>query len=143
MIQSGHAEIPIFIVEDHDAVRGMLGKLIARAPGLVLCGEAASAEAALAQISTCNPRLVLVDVSLPGKDGIELIRLLHERDPDLLTLAISGHDETIYAEAALQAGARGYIMKGKLTKVAEAIRHVCNGGIYVNEAMRDAHDDMA
>lgn len=135
-------EIKVFIVEDHDAVRKMLGRLIQRSDGLSLCGQAESAEAALEQLPACDVQLVLVDVSLPGTDGIELIRILHERYPDLLSLAISGHDESVYAIPALRAGARGYVMKGEVLKVAEAIRHVRDGGIYASEEVREKLDHL-
>jgi YesN/AraC family two-component response regulator len=79
-------------------VRRLTGKWIQRTPGLSLCGEAASAEAALVQIPDCQSQLVLVDVSLPGMSGIELIRILHEAYPNMLLLALSGHDERMYGE---------------------------------------------
>lgn len=133
----------VFIVEDHAAVRRMMGKLIARAPDLSLCGEAASAEAALEQIQACEPHLVLVDISLPGMDGIELIGILHDRYPEILALAVSGHDESVYALPALRAGARGYVMKGAIVKVAEAIHHVRQGGIYAtNEVQAQLEGEM-
>lgn len=129
-------DINVFIVEDHAAVRKMLGRLIRRSDGLALCGEAGSAEAALEQLPSCGPQLVLVDISLPGMDGIELIRVLHERYPHLVLLAISGHDESVYAVPAIRAGARGYVMKGEVLKVAEAIRQVCNGNVYASDEVR-------
>jgi DNA-binding NarL/FixJ family response regulator len=131
----------VFIVEDHDMVRRMLGKLIDRIPELTLCGAAASAEAALAQIPVQNPQLVLVDISLPDMNGIELIRILHERWPEIQTLTLSGHDERLFAIQALRAGARGYVMKGKVEKVVEAIRLVRNGDIYISEAVRASLDE--
>jgi DNA-binding NarL/FixJ family response regulator len=126
----------VFIVENHDVVRRLLATLIARTPDLTLSGQAVSAEEALEQIPLCRPQLVLVDISLPGMDGIQLIRILRERDPELLALAVSGHDESVYALPALRAGARGYVMKGNLVKVAEAIRHVRAGGTYVSERVQ-------
>lgn len=132
--------VRVFIVEDHDAVRRTLGRLITRTADLTLCGEAASAEAALELIPGCVPGLVLVDISLPGMDGLELIGILKERYPELLTLAVSGHDESVYAIPALRAGARGYVMKGKITNVAEAIRHVNDGGIYASDEVRARFD---
>jgi DNA-binding NarL/FixJ family response regulator len=104
----------VFIVEDHKIIRRVLGKLIQSTPGLNLYGEAASAEAALAQIPTCQPQLVLIDVSLPDINGIELIGILHEKYPDMLLLAVSGHDESMYGIQAINAGARGYVMKGRV-----------------------------
>jgi DNA-binding NarL/FixJ family response regulator len=133
----------VFIVEDHAMVRRMLGKLIDRIPELTLCGTAASAEAALAQIPVQNPQLVLVDISLPDMNGIELIRILHERWPAIRTLTLSGHDERLFAIQALRAGARGYVMKGKVEKVVEAIHQVRNGEVYISEALRASLDGLS
>jgi DNA-binding NarL/FixJ family response regulator len=133
----------VFIIENHDVVRRMLAKLIDRAAGLTLCGESASAEEALLQIADCRPDLALVDISLPGIDGIKLIHILHEQYPHLLMLAVSGHDESIYALPALRAGARGYVMKGHLLNVVDAIRHVRGGDIYVSEKVRALLDGSA
>lgn len=135
--------VKVFIVEDHPAVRKMLGRLIRRSDGLALCGEAGSAEAALEQIPACGAQLVLVDISLPGMDGIELIRVLHDRYPHLLSLAISGHDEGVYAVPALRAGAHGYVMKGEVLKVGEAIRQVRNGEVYASDEVRAKLDRLA
>lgn len=140
MSDAESAAIQVFIVEDHAAVRQMMEKLIEKTPGFTLSGSAASAEETLEKIPAARPHLVLVDVSLPGMDGIELIRVLHERWPEILTLAVSGHNESLYAPAALQAGARGYVMKGKVLQVAEAIRHVCNGGLYISDRLREDKD---
>lgn len=134
--------LAVFLVEDHDVMRRMLGKMIRRAPDLALCGEAASAEVALAEILASGAQLVLVDISLPGMDGIELIRILHEQRPQLLTLAVSGHDESVYGVRALRAGARGYVLKGELLKVAEAIRQVRDGGLYASDRVRAGLDGV-
>ena len=122
--------INVFIVEDHKIMRRVMGQMIRSTPGLNLCGEAASAEAALVQIPTCWPQLVLIDISLPDMNGIELIRILHEKYPDMLLLAVSGHDESVYGVQAIHAGARGFVMKGAVEKVREAIRHIHNGLYY-------------
>lgn len=127
----------VYIVEDHDIVRNLLVQLVERTPGVSVGGVATSAEEALEQIPARRPRLVLVDVSLPGIDGIELIRIIHERWPDVLTLAISGHDETLYAAATLNAGARGYVMKGNVTQVAEAIQRILAGESYLSPQLQD------
>jgi DNA-binding NarL/FixJ family response regulator len=127
---------PVFIVEDHKMVRHMISQLIQRSPDFILCGEAASAEAALAQIPDCQPQLVLVDVSLPGMNGIELIRILHDQYPDIWTLALSAHDESFYAGQALSAGARGYVMKEKSETLLEALRQVRNGDIYISDKVQ-------
>jgi DNA-binding NarL/FixJ family response regulator len=130
----------VFIVEDHEAVRWVLRKFIQLSPDLSLCGEASSAEDALAQIPDSRPQLVLVDVSLPGMNGIELIRILHKKYPDMLLLVLSGHDESVYAIMALRAGARGYAMKGETEKLREAIRCVLNGDIYLSEKLQGLLD---
>ena len=122
-------------------VRQMLGKLIGRTAGFSLWGEAASAEDALEKVASGAPDLVLADVSLPGMDGIELIRALHAAYPDLLMLAISGHDESMYAVSALRAGARGYVLKGKLSSVADALRQVNSGDIYASDIVRAILED--
>ena len=122
-------------------VRQLLGKLIEQSPGLTLGGSAASAEEALDLFSNDHrPDLVLVDISLPGMDGIELIGIIAERWPEILSLAVSGHDESLYARAAFKAGARGYVMKGKLVSVREAIRQVADGGRYVSEELGAADE---
>ena len=126
----------VFIVEDHDLMRHMLGQWVQRTSGLNLCGEAQNAEEALQQIPERHPDLALVDVSLPQINGIELIGMLQEQYPDLLILAISGHDENVYAVPALRAGAQGYLMKGDVDKLGEAIKQIRSGGIYASEAVR-------
>ena len=126
----------VFIVEDHDMVRHMLSRWVKRASGLNLCGEAQSAEEALQHIPERHPDLLLVDISLPQANGIELIGMLQAQYPDLLILALSGHDESIYAVPALRAGAQGYLMKGDVDKLGEAIKQIRSGGIYASEAVR-------
>lgn len=126
----------VFIVEDHDVVRRVLSQLIRSLPDLSLCGMAPTAEAALEQIPECNPQLVLVDVSLPGMNGIDLIRILHEKYPEMWMLALSAHEESVYASLALRAGARGYVMKGKTDSLLEAMRQVRKGDIYVSDKVQ-------
>jgi DNA-binding NarL/FixJ family response regulator len=135
-LYSGEDVTSVFIVEDHKILRRVMTQLIQRTPSLRLCGTAASAEAALEQIPTCRPQLVLIDVSLPGMNGIELIRILHGKYPDLMLLAVSGHDESVYGAQAIAAGARGYVMKGEVEKIREAIRQVRNGHIYLSDTVR-------
>ena len=135
-------ETTVFIVEDHEVVRTMLVQLIDRTPGLSVSGVVATAEEALAAIPACQPHLVLVDLSLPGMDGTVLIQALHQRYPDLLILAVSGHDETLYAAAALSAGAQGYIMKEDSIQIPEAIRRLRRGERYVSDQLRSEFDDL-
>lgn len=126
----------IFIVDDHPMMRQGLAQLIGAEPDLVVCGEAENAESALDALHTLKPDLVLADISLPGKNGLELIKDFQALQPGLPMLVISMHDESLYAGRALRAGARGYIMKqegGK--KLMHAIRQVLEGKIYVSESM--------
>ncbi len=124
----------IFIVDDHPMMREGLAQLIAQEGDLMVCGEAEDATQALEQIEKLKPDLALVDITLRSTNGLELIKDLRIRAPALSILVISMHDESLYAERVLRAGARGYVMKqegGK--KLMEAIRHVLNGKTYVSE----------
>jgi DNA-binding NarL/FixJ family response regulator len=126
----------VFIVEDHKLVRQVMGKLIQRADGIVLCGEADSAEDALEKIPDCQPQLVLVDVSLPGINGIELIQILHGKYPEMKFLALSAHDESVYGAMAIRAGAHGYIMKDKVGQVLDAISEVTEGRLFISDTLQ-------
>jgi DNA-binding NarL/FixJ family response regulator len=124
----------IFIVDDHPMMRQGLAQLIGAEPDLMVCGEAEDAGRALDAVGTLKPDLVLADISLPGKNGLELIKDLQAMQPGLQVLVISMHDESLYAERVLRAGGRGYIMKqegGK--KLMQAMRQVLEGRIYVSE----------
>ena len=108
---SADGKTRILIVDDHPITREGLANLIRQTGDLTVCGEAADAEHSIAMVESLKPDLVLVDISLPGRSGIELIKDLHAFDPQLPVLVISMHDESFYAERALRAGARGYMMK--------------------------------
>ncbi len=126
----------ILIVDDHPMMRQGLTQLIGVESDLAVSGEAESAEAALDCIRTLRPDLVLADISLPGKNGLELIKDFQALAPGLPVLVVSMHDESLYAGRVLKAGGRGYIMKqegGK--KLMLAIRQVLAGKIYVSEKM--------
>jgi DNA-binding NarL/FixJ family response regulator len=126
----------ILIVDDHPMMRQGLAQLIGAEPDLIICGEAENAESALDGIGALKPDLVLADISLPGKNGLELIKDFQALQPGLPVLVISMHDESLYAGRVLRAGGRGYIMKqegGK--KLMLAIRQVLDGKIYVSEKM--------
>ena len=126
----------ILIVDDHPMMRQGLAQLIGAEPDLAICGEAENAEHALDSIGALKPDLVLADISLPGKNGLELIKDFQAMQPGLPVLVISMHDESLYAGRVLRAGGRGYIMKqegGK--KLMQAIRQVLDGKIYVSEKM--------
>lgn len=127
----------IFIVEDHLLIRSGYIALIKRTHDLEVCGQAVSAEDALLQIPLCAPNIVIVDVSLPGMSGVELVRQLKREQPHLPTLVISGHEESIFVQGVLAAGAQGYIMKDQAPQMlVEAIYTVLAGQKYVSEKMR-------
>jgi len=124
----------ILIVDDHPMMRQSLAQLIDHEKDMAILGEAATASQALNFIVARKPDLVIVDISLPDKSGLELIKDIKVFQPDLPVLVFSMHDEALYAERVLRAGGRGYIMKqegGK--KLMEAIRQVLGGQIYVSE----------
>jgi len=126
----------ILIVDDHPMMREGLAQLIDHEPDLCVSTQADNAAQALSAIAAQPPDLAVVDISLPDKNGLELIKDIQTMHPQLPVLVISMHDETLYAERVLRAGGRGYIMKqegGK--KLMEAIRQVLNGQIYVSEKM--------
>jgi DNA-binding NarL/FixJ family response regulator len=126
----------LLIVDDHPMMREGLGQLISHEADLAVCGEAGSASEALDLVGKLKPDLALVDISLPDKGGLELIKDLHSLHPSLPVLVISMHDETLHAERALRAGARGYIMKQEGgERLMEAIRQVLAGQIYVSMKM--------
>lgn len=132
--KSAKSKRQILIVDDHPMMRQGLAQLIDSEPDLAVFGEADTARQALAQITARQPDLVLLDISLPDKNGLELIKDIHVLCPNVVLLAVSMHDEALYAERVLRAGARGYIMKqegGK--KLLEAIRQVLSGQMYVSE----------
>lgn len=134
--QSQKAKKRILIVDDHPMMRQGLAQLIDNEPDLMACCEADTAGEGLNLVATKKPDLVIVDISLPGKNGLELIKDIRALSPEVLILVVSMHDETLYAERVLRAGGRGYIMKqegGK--KLMEAIRQVLNGQVYVSEKM--------
>lgn len=126
----------ILVVDDHPIVRLGLRQMIAAEPDLSVCYEAETAEAALQAIERNKCDLAIVDLSLGTMGGLELIRRLHEVVPGLPVLVLSMHDEALFAERALRAGARGYIMKKEaIGGLIGAIRHVLAGRIYVSEPM--------
>ena len=128
----------IFVVDDHAVTRKGYAFLIGEEPDLMVCGEAASALEALDQIPEANPDLLIADLTMEGMSGIELIKHLQSQRPDLPVLAISMHDEALYADRALRAGARGYLMKNEAgPKVVDAVRRILRGGLYVSEAVSD------
>jgi DNA-binding NarL/FixJ family response regulator len=126
----------VLIVDDHPIVRQGLRLLIDQEPDLTVCGEAENADAVLPAIRAFKPAIAVIDLSLGHDSGIELIKNIKLQHPALPLLVLSMHDESLYAERALRAGARGYIMKQEAPeKVITAIRQVLQGAIYVSDAM--------
>ncbi|HEX5037850.1 MAG TPA: response regulator transcription factor [bacterium] len=126
----------ILIVDDHPVVRQGLALLIGQQPDLSVCGEAEDAFRALSAIEALKPDLVLADVSLKGADGIELTKDIKARFPSVPVLVLSMLDESFYAERALRAGAKGYVMKQEATdKILTAIRRVLGGEVFVSDKM--------
>jgi DNA-binding NarL/FixJ family response regulator len=126
----------VFLVDDHPIVRQGLALLIDREPDLMVCGEADGATSALQAIREAAPDFVVLDISLDGPDGLELLKTLRVRYPTLPVLVLSMHDEAVYAERALRAGANGYIMKQEATdRVLTAIRHILGGDVYLSDRL--------
>ena len=126
----------IFIVDDHTILRDGLRRLLESEADLEVCGEAENAKKACERIAALCPEIAIVDISLPGPDGIELIKDLRQRFPAVKLLMLSMHDEAVYAERALRAGALGYIMKQAPTELLlQAVRNVLNNKRYLSPAM--------
>jgi DNA-binding NarL/FixJ family response regulator len=127
---------PVLIVDDHPIVRRGLAEVINEAVDLKVCGEAASVQEALRQVEATQPDVVIIDITLGGEDGIELIDYIKSRWPSMKMLVSSAHDEKLYAGRVLRAGALGFISKREpLPQVVEAVRHVLRGEIYLSPQM--------
>ena len=128
----------IFLVDDHPIVRQGLMELINRQETLVVCGEAENGPTALEQIARLSPDLAVIDVSLRNTSGIELIKSIRQHNPKVYLLVLSMHDESLYAERTLRAGARGYIMKQEAGhKILDAIHSVLGGEIFVSDELKE------
>lgn len=124
----------VFVVDDHPIVRQGLAMFVNREPDLMVCGEAEDAQSAMQAMLASKPDILVLDISLNGPDGLDLLKNVRSRHPDLPVLVLSMHDESIYAERALRAGAQGYIMKQEATeKVLVALRRILGGEVYVSE----------
>jgi DNA-binding NarL/FixJ family response regulator len=133
---SAPAKKRVFLVDDHPIVRERLAELIGQETDLEVCGEAEDAIAALKSIQAQRPDIAIVDITLKDTYGIELIKDLKDRCPNLPVLVLSMHDESLFGERAIRAGAKGYLNKQEATKkVISAIRTVLGGGMFVSEQM--------
>lgn len=128
----------IFIVDDHPVLRQGLAQLINQEEDMITVGEAGDAATAMQGIDKIKPDLVLMDISLEGTSGIELTKNLLAKQPNLRVLVISMYDESVYVDRALQAGAKGYLMKREVTDhITSAIRKVLGGEIYVSDRWKE------
>lgn len=125
----------IYLVEDHEIVREMVSNYITSFPDFEICGMAATGEEALESLADAEVNLVLIDTSLPGMSGIDLVGKVLALRPTLYCVIYSGHGETAYIERAMRAGARGYILKGNPDELADALRQVLGGETYLSEAL--------
>src|SRR5271154_6984206 len=129
----------VFVVDDHPIVRQGLALLINQEADLAVCGEGEEMHSALSAIQSARPDILIVDISLNGPDGLELLKNVRITAPRLPVLVLSMHDESIYAERALRAGANGYIMKQEATeKVLVALRRILSGEIYVSDRIANS-----
>lgn len=123
----------LLVVDDHPVFRHGICQYLSQVSDVTICAEAANAQLALEAMRQHEPDMVLLDVSLPGTNGIELVKHMLAERPTLIILMLSMHDESLYALRALRAGARGYVMKQQtMENILDALRKVSSGGIYVS-----------
>jgi DNA-binding NarL/FixJ family response regulator len=128
----------VLLVDDHPAIRRGMAAIIDEESDLTICGEASTAPMALEAMRRLNPDIAVIDISMPGTNGVELIKLMLAEQPKLQILMLSMHDESVYALRALRAGAKGYVMKGEaLECVLAGLRKVGEGEIYVSPKFSD------
>ncbi len=130
------APIKVFVVEDHGRLRELISVYLGMQRDMELCGSAASGEEAIEAIRKCRPDYALVDLSLPGISGIEVIERITRDLPDVRCLVLSAHSEGEFARRAFDAGARGYVLKGQPDEVAEAIRMASGDRVFVSEEIQ-------
>lgn len=124
----------VLLVDDHPLLREGLGRLIDTDPKLRLCGMAGDVQEALSMVESTEPDLLITDLTLPGRNGLELIKDLIATHPELPVMVLSMHDELIYAERVLRAGGRGYVMKDAAPgRLIEAIHTVLGGGVFASQ----------
>ena len=128
----------ILIVEDHKIVADLLADILRRSGKFEVAGIVHTAKDALEQLSGQGVDLVLVDVSLPDTNGIELVVMIHEKYPHIPCLVISGHNTSLYVNRSLEAGARGYIVKDDIHDIVEGIQRVLDGGTYLSKQLDKA-----
>jgi DNA-binding NarL/FixJ family response regulator len=128
----------VLIVDDHPAFRYGMIRLLKQLNEFDVCGEAGDGMAALEIFRQVRPHIVLMDISLPGRDGVELTKMMLSDDPKLTVLVVSMHDESNYALRALRAGAKGYLRKDEsLTELGTALQRIASHGLYVSQRFSD------
>ena len=128
--------IKVLLVDDHAMLREGLSGFLGKQPDLEICGEAAGAPEAMQQVLEKKPDFVIVDISLKSGHGIELIKQIHAQDDKIKILVLSMHDESLFAERAIRAGAMGYLNKEQSrTRILDAIRSILEGNVFLSEAM--------
>ena len=129
----------VFLVDDHPLVREWLTNLINQQPDLKVCGEAENVTDALRDIAATKPELAVIDITLNAASGLELIKDIRLQGPLVAPLVLSMHEEELYAERAMRAGARGYVRKRETSKnILAAMRCVLEGGIYISQKISNA-----
>lgn len=128
----------IFIVEDHPIVRRVVRAILEAEADFAICGEAESGEDALGQLASAAPDVMLIDLSLPGMSGLDLLRESLERRPGLECVVVSGHRDRTYVARAMRLGAHGYVLKDVGSKeIPAAVRAVWGGGTFVSPMLRE------
>ncbi|MBF0230518.1 MAG: response regulator transcription factor [Desulfamplus sp.] len=128
----------IMLVEDHPIFRLGLAELINQEDDLIACGTATDVDQAIKEMEILEPDLIIADISLKNSDGIELVRHVKKNNKDIPVLVLSMHDEYLYAQRSLHAGAKGYIMKQEaMESVVTAIQHVLSGKVYLNDNLKE------
>lgn len=126
----------VYLIEDHPALRAAFYKFLKHVDGLHVCGVAETAQEALAHLDQCEADIAFVNVSLPDMSGLDLVRELRRRQPHIACIMISSAEQRFYAQQALAAGARGYLVKGSPAEVEEAIQSVLAGKTYLSKQLR-------
>lgn len=128
----------VLIVDDHPLMRKGMALALDEQPDLEVCGQAADGEESMELVATQDPDLILVDISLPGINGLELVKRYRVMDAEVAVLVVSRHDELLYAERVIRAGARGYVSKLEAPDViVRAVRRVLAGQVYVSDAVNE------
>lgn len=135
-LKAGDVTVKILLVDDHAMLREGLAGFLSRQPDFEICGEASGAPEAMQQVMEKKPDFVIVDISLKSGHGIELIKQIHAHDEKIKMLVLSMHDESLFAERAIRAGAMGYLNKEQSrTRILDAIRLILSGQVFLSDAM--------